>query len=221
MVVVRVTGPASRREEILRDLDALLAGVRLPKGSEPLPSNVITVEGCPLNSSDPNAEIRLPKGGEALGIALSLQPNVGDETGQAVENPLRAVPQRMCLESSDTKNKIPLLTLKAVAAAPAVYAPRRYVLYGDAGQIVEILESRKEPGQFFALRHGIGTMYVVGKFQGLPSATQIWGLIAAPEDAPAVVVYRSRFLKGDGSDNFEINCNLTQEGCAKAKDSKK
>lgn len=221
VVVGRVTGPASRADEIKRNLDALVSRISFPKGSEPLPANSVKTESCQPRGASPSVKIALPEAGEAIALALISAPGVVDEKGHSAINPMRTVPDRLCLETSATLGQIPLLTLLASNTSMLAYSPRMYLLYGDAGIMLELVESREQPGTFYALRHGVGKMYLVGKFQGMPSEGQLHGLILAPDDAPAVVRYQSRLISAKGDEDFNVNCNLTIEGCKGGNGAKK
>ena len=222
IIVGRVTGPASRATEIVSNLDALIGQMSFPKGSEPLAANVVKTESCqPRALPSENAKIALPNAGEAIALALFNAPGVIDDKGHSAINPLRNPPDRLCLENSELLGKIPLQTLSPIGKSTFSYATHLFMLYGDAGIMLELGESKDYHDTFYAFRHGVGKMYLVGRFKGMPSKTQLQGLIVTPADAPAVVQYESRMVSAKGDESFNVSCNLTIEGCSAERSAKK
>lgn len=216
IVVGRVTGPAERADEIKKDVDALVAGISFPKGSEPLPANVIKIEPCQAPDRTVNANIAKPTAAEAGEIGLIAGPGAQavNDKGHSVINPLRAMPDRLCRESIELWGTVALQIFRPVGTVDRPFPPRLYALYGDAGIMLEVSEDRDHPGSFYVLRHGVGRMYAFGKLDRLPSITQMRALIRHPENQPAIAMYASSFVDPSGNDNLTIYCSLTVEGCA-------
>ncbi len=213
VVVVRVSGPTSRAEEIKADLDTLMARMTFPKGSEPLRANVIKVEPCPPVSRLIAANTIKPDMGDAGMFALMAEPGAVDDKGHAALNPLRKVPNRLCRESSELRGTIPVQIFRTVEKSDLPYAPRLYVLHGDAGIMIEVSEPKDRPGKYYVLRHGVGRMYAFGLLDREPSKGQLWSLIAAPEEQPSFARFTSKYVSSNGNDNLSIDCSRTAEGC--------
>lgn len=218
MLKLRVSGPASRTSEIADNLDALVDGLKFGKGSEPLPIHVIRTEPCQNAKSHVDAELKKPQGPDAIALALVAAPGHIDPDGRAVADPLRRVPDRLCLYRSDWDDKIPLLTFRTISpASPGIFEPKLFQLYGDAGIIVEVTRLSKGPAGYFALRHAIGEAVLYGAFSSEPSDAQLAGMRKGSSDLPVIAIIRAK----DSGTDIQAYCNRVAEGCEKAEEPSK
>jgi hypothetical protein len=176
LVVAQVTGPTQQTQEINRDLDALVAGMAFAKGYEPLPANVIRTEPCQPRDRSVAAKVTRPQ----MGDGLEFLSGSGALGGKA--------PERLCLESLEVFGQTALQIYRPLDKADRPYSTRLYALLGNSGVILEVAESRQEPGAFYALRHGAGRATVFGKFDREPSIGQIRALTVAPDKQPAAIL---------------------------------
>jgi|RhiMethySRZTD1v2_1073278.scaffolds.fasta_scaffold50858_3 hypothetical protein len=176
LVIVQVTGPAEQAQEINRDLDALLAGMTFAKGSEPRPATVIKTERCAPRDRTIAAKVTRPQTGDGLEFLSESAALTGK------------VPTRLCLESLEVIGDVGLQIYRPSEAPDRPYLTRLYALLGNSGVILEVAESRKEPGAFYVLSHGVGRATVFGKFDREPSIGQIRALAAAPDEQPAAIL---------------------------------
>ena len=209
LVVAQVTGPAEQTQEINRDLDALVAGMTFAKGYEPLPANIITTEPCQPRDRSAAAKVTRPQMGDGIkflsdSVALS---------GKA--------PERLCLESLEVYGRIALQIYRPLDKADRPYFTRLYALLGNSGVILEVAESRQEPGAFYALRHGVGRATVFGKFDREPSIAQIRALTVAPDKQPAAILQFSTSalspevsaVASDRGVTVKMYCDWALNGC--------
>jgi hypothetical protein len=176
IVVSQVTGRTEQTREINQDLDALLAGITFAKGYEPRPTNVIRTEPCQPRDRSVAAKVTRPQ----MGDGLKFLSGSGALGGKA--------PERLCRESLEVFGQTALQIYRPLDQADRSYSPRLYALLGNSGVILEVAESRQEPGAFYALRHGVGRATVFGKFDREPSIGQIRALTVAPDKQPASIL---------------------------------
>ncbi|MDP9423576.1 MAG: hypothetical protein M3Q19_12235 [Pseudomonadota bacterium] len=214
MVKIRVSGPTDRAEEISINLDALAAGLKFGKGSEPLPAHIIQTEPCGGASAPANSGLVKPQSADAAAIAIMAIPVFIDENGRAVADLTERVPDRLCLAESSSDGKVPLLTFRTVkSTAAGIFEPKIFQLYGDAGQIIEVTRALKGSNENYALRHGIGRLIVYGGFASEPSADQLSMIRRLSDQLPVIAIIQAY----GGGTNTEIFCNSFAEGCAKEK----
>jgi hypothetical protein len=212
MIKVRVSGPISRSNEIAKNLDSLVDGLKLGNEARALPQSPIAIADCPVSPDRPAVTITHPPAADALGLAFALDPIVQDEEG-AIANPLTPRITAMCRESIEVRDNIALQIFQVTAASsPGRYHPKRVMLYGDAGYMLLAFEDMKFPGQYYVSRHSIGQSFLFGRLTALPSEAEFRSLLFNPEKQPAVIAVTTDYLKK--STNMTVNCNLTVEGCA-------
>ena len=176
LVVAQVTGPTEQTQEINRDLDALLAGMTFAKGSEPLTANVIRTQPCQPRNRSVDAKVTRPQ----MSDGIKFLSNSGALRGKA--------PARLCLESLEILGQTALQVYRPLDDDDRPFATRFYALLGNNGVILEVAESRKEPGAFYVLSHGVGRATVFGKFDREPNIGQIRTLSVAPDKQPAAML---------------------------------
>lgn len=216
IVVVRATGPVSRSTEISQGLDALVAGIVLGKKVRPFPTAKIAVEACAPSPARSDVDVTSPPMSEAIEAMLALN-SMADDAGSVMANPLLGRIDRVCLERSERMGQGPLLTYRVLNPSDGTLNPRLVMLHGDAGTMLLALESKKHPGEYFIARHAIGTTYIIGRTPSLPSTTQLQAILGHPDNQPAVVVMKNDYLSDPKSQQININCSLTAEGCDKGK----
>lgn len=211
MLKLRVSGPADRTQEIATNLDALAAGLKFGKGSEPLPTHIIQTGPCEPSSPVSDAKLVKPQKAAAIAQTIMAVPNFVDKNGHAVADPTDRVPDRLCLAESTSDGKIPLLTYRTVTAnADSMFKPSIFQLYGDAGHMIEVTRAGKGVGESYALRHSIGRVIVYGGFATEPSAVQFELMRRSSDQLPVVATIKSH----GGGTNTELYCNSFAEGCS-------
>jgi len=176
LVVTQVTGPIEQTQEINRDLDALVAGMTFAKGYEPLPVNVIKTEPCQPRDRSIDAKVTRPQ----MSDGIKFLSNSGIMRGK--------VPDRLCLESFEIVGPVALQIYRPLNPSDRPFVTRFYALLGNNGVILEVAESRQEPGAFYALRHGVGRATLFGRFDREPSIGQIRALAVDPDKQPAAIL---------------------------------
>lgn len=211
MLKLRVSGPADRGAEIAANLDALAAGLRFGKGSEPLPTHMIHSEPCKSSLPAANAALVKPHGTVAIAQTLMAVPAFVDENGRAVADFTVRVPDRLCLAESTWDGKIPLLTFRTVkSASDGMFEPKIFQLYGDAGQMIEVTRSTNGTGELYALRHGIGRLIIYGGFATEPSVDQLTLIRRSSRELPVIAVIHAY---GGGNTKTDLFCDAFAEGC--------
>jgi hypothetical protein len=213
LMVAQVTGPAEQTQEINRDLDALLAGMTFAKGSEPLSANVIKTQPCQPRKRSVDAKVTRPQ----MSDGIEFLSNSGALRGKA--------PARLCLESLEIFGQTALQIYRPLDEDDRPYSPRLYALLGNSGVILEVAESRQEPGAFYALRHGVGRATVFGKFDREPSIGQIRALTVDPDKQPPAILQfstsalspeKSALAPGPGI-GIKLYCDWALNGCVEGK----
>lgn len=212
MIKFRVSGPGNRANEIAGNLDALVAGTRFGKGSEPLPAHVISVQPCKPMTATADAHIVKPTAVSAMAISMMAMPYFKDEKGAATSDPTGRVPDRLCLAESSTEENIPLLTFRTLEPISGLFTPRIFQLFGDAGLIVEVTRPAKGT-ELFALRHSLAGTMVYGGFSAEPSSSQLKLIRTRTGDLPIVAAITEK-PAGNGSD-IKLDCDTFAEGCSK------
>jgi hypothetical protein len=213
ILVLRVSGPASRAAEISEDLDAVAAGLTFAK-DPPLPAHVIQTESCP-DAGGAEARVTKPSGSEAMEFALLVAGGqLRDERHEALPDLLERVPDRLCLARSGSRGEGIVLTYRTVGKASGLFAPRVFDLVGDAGTIVEFTATSKAPERLVALRHAIGETTIYGIFLGEPNLAQIDRLIEHDTAFPAFAQVE---LKPSGNSDVHLACKQFAEGCPQSK----
>jgi hypothetical protein len=207
IIVLRVSGPASRASEILANLDALTAGLTSGRNN-PVRAHVIHTEDCTAKSA-PDATILKPTGSEVAARLVMVVAETRDEKGRALEDFLGRVPDRLCLLRAGGGEAVEL-TYKVPAKTKGLYAPRLFHLVGDAGFLIEATAPAKDPERVMMLRHGIGGLEAYGLFRGLPSFSQIDSVAERDEGLPMLA---KAAANPDGGGEVTLGCVHLQEGC--------
>jgi len=213
LVVAQITGPVAQTREINADLDALVAGLAFAKGSEPLAAAIIKTESCaPPDRSIP-AKVTRPQMSEGLEFLT--------ESRALSKDPIR----RLCFESVEQDGPVALQIFRPVDPPTGPYLTRLYALLGNSDVILEVAESRQEPGAFYALRHGVGRATAFGKFDREPSIGQIRALTVDPDKQSAAILQfstsalspeKSPLAPGPGV-GIKLYCDWALNGCVEAK----
>jgi hypothetical protein len=216
ILVLRVSGPASRAGEVAAALDAMAAGLSFAK-DPPLPAHVIQTEPCP-DAGRPDAGLAKPTGSEALASALIVAAGgFQDEQRKALPDMFGRVPNRLCLARSGTHGTAVVLTYRTVGKPSGLFAPRLFNLVGDAGIIIEVTAAPKSPERLVALRNAIGRATAYGVFLGEPNLAQLDRLYERDAAFPPFATIE---LKSSGDSNVEIDCKQFIEGCPKSQGGK-
>lgn len=170
------TGPAERANEINQALNALLAGMTFSQDNRPRPATAIKTERCEPRDRSIDAKVTRPQASDGLEFLTESRALTGK------------MPARLCLENVEVDGDVALQIYRPVDASDGRFATRLYALFGNSGVVVEVGESRKDPGAFYVLRHGVGRATVFGKFDREPSIGQIRALAVAPDEQPAAIL---------------------------------
>lgn len=206
IIVLRMSGPASRAQEIEAQIDAIAAQLTFGKDSDPRPATSVAISKCDaVRSAD--AEILRPSQAAALeGAVIAVSHHVVARKTK-LRSPL--VPQAMCLTGlSETKDVI-TQSFQTVDPTPT---PRRFRLVGDAGLTLETVVSSVEPGVYIVTRYGIGVVEIYGAFRGVPSEAQLDSIVARDRAIPIVARVE---LKAEGGSDITLYCANAREGCTK------
>jgi hypothetical protein len=207
ILVLRVSGPASRAAEIAADLDALGAGLAFGRNN-PVRAHIVQAEDC-AGSPAPNAAIVKPAGADVIGLLLLTPGGARDEKGRAIEDELGRVPDRLCLAAANKEGSVEL-TYRVPGKTPGLYAPRLFHLVGDAGFMVEATAAAKQPDKVILLRHSIGRMEAYGALDASPGAAQVQAVVDRDESMPLLA---TAVAKPEGGIDIEIGCAHLREGC--------
>lgn len=210
IVVLRVSGPASRAAEIAADIDALAAGMTFGMNNNPVPAHVIATSDCAAGG-DKDAPLNKPEGGEIMGLLLvAASGTLRDEKRRAVPDELGRVPDQLCLARSGTQGETIVLTYRTVGKPTGIYAPKLFQLIGDAGSIIEATATLKRPARSLVMRHQIGRLQAFGLFEGTPSLAQIDRI---SRHDPSFPVVGEASFKPEGGSELQLDCNEFREGC--------
>lgn len=203
-VKLRVTGPQSRRDQVLSDALALLDGMRLGAEVDLSPPFSYAVSECPAEPGGQPAQlIDVPD--EAMdaagvgGMALALR-----LIGPEIEAALRGAAQEFCvLASRQIGQGAYVLAIKRISEE---HGPR-LILIGDAGRGFEVIEpDEPDQSEHFVAMHGLGGAPVFGPFDAHPTADQFFSLVAGGSNwlgSPSVIV--------SADEEGDINVELTGE----------
>jgi hypothetical protein len=210
IIVLRVSGPASRATEIAANMDALTSGLTFGRNN-PVKAHVIRTEDC-AGRSDPDAAIVKPTGAEVAALVIMAVGETRDENGRALEDVLGRVPDRLCLARSGGTEGAVELTYKVRGKTAGIYAPRLFHLVGDAGFVVEATAPAKHPERVILLRHAIGGLEAYGLVSGPPSFTQVESVVKQDANFPLLATAVAK-PEGEGGDEVTLGCVHVQEGC--------
>jgi hypothetical protein len=212
IVVLRVSGPASRVAEIAGALDALGTGLRFGNRNNPVPAHVIATSRCEPRDDNP-APLAKPRGPEMTALlVLAATGELRDQAGKTLPDLLGRVPDRLCLARESMLGEATVLTYRAVDKPKGLFAPKLFHLIGDAGYIVEATATSNQPDHTIMVRHTIGQLFAYGVFEGIPALAQVDRVI---EGDPAFPIVGTAILKPEGGTNVHLDCEDLQESCAK------
>jgi hypothetical protein len=212
MVVLRVSGPASRSGEIGSDLDALAAGLRFGTRNNPVPAHVIVTSNCAAAKGKDAPLIKPATGEVGALLILAASGELRDEKGKTLPDMVGRVPDRLCLAGTGDLGEGVALTYRVEGPPKGLFAPTYFRLVGDAGYIVEATAAANRPDNIMLVRHQIGRLSAFGFFKGVPSLAQI----ERATEAGAFPLIGAATLRPEGGANLNINCSATQEGCPQA-----
>lgn len=211
MVKIRASGPPTRSGEIEQVADAMLAGMRFDLGREPVPITRVAVSDCDEQLPQMSAQQQLPSIGEVGALGPLVDGVVVDEEGHSVGNELGRVPKELCLYEDTVIDDIPMqIYLNPNPSENNIFNPRAFVLYGDAGLILEIGHLPSNPDQFYAVRNRIGEATIHGMFDQMLSLNQMENLAANAD----TVLASARSTSDGRKSGTTIYCKYTSEGCS-------
>jgi hypothetical protein len=208
---VRVSGPISRSDEIEKDLNSLVAGLKFDPKRKPFAQSPITVTECSPEADRPTISLTKLPVGEAIGFSTVLDPDVQDEAGNAIANPITPDIAAMCREGVEIVDGIATQSFRVTSPSNGPLKPRRVMLHGDAGMMLIAYEDMNHPEQYILSRHAIGRSFVFARTSALPSNAELKSLLYSPERQPAVIAITRDHLTG--KTNINVDCNLVTEGC--------
>lgn len=213
IIVLRVSGPASRAAQIGASLDALAAGLHFSARSSPVAAHVIAVSPCAARE-EREAPVTAPSAGQLGATLLLIAAGVPrDQKEKPLRDVLGRVPDRLCLERNASWGESVALTYRVVDKPRGLFAPKAFHLVGDAGFMVEVTAASNDPEQSLMVRHTIGRLLAAGFFRGEPSIGQLETM--AGKGGAKVVADATLTPEGDAQ--ISIYCEATKEGCAAAK----
>ncbi|MES2291045.1 MAG: hypothetical protein V4530_15040 [Pseudomonadota bacterium] len=208
IIVLRMSGPASRASEIEMQIDAVAAKLSFAKDSKPYPATLVTTSGCKA-TQQVDADVVRPSQAAVLERTLIPVSNNMEIAKKKLWDP--PVPAALCLSGSSDIKDVITQDFQLPATPKKASAARKFRLVGDAGYVLEVTGSKVEPGVYLVIRYGIGSFDVLGAFRGIPSDAQLDRITA--QDGSIPVLARVEMSAG-GNSNITLNCDDTKEGCA-------
>lgn len=186
-VKIRVTGPQARAADVAAAMDALLAGIEFGEANPVHTAVPVAVQDCTPNSGTKNARMLPDPSGPELaahGFLAALDGGgmkATDKGAGAVDLPSR-VPPELCLSNpADVREGRPPILRSAEGPAPSVSGRTRLVaLLSDSGIWLEVVHA-ENLGRHVILYHQIGSTFLLGGYDGVPSDRQITDLLGNPE----------------------------------------
>lgn len=179
-VKVRVTGPQSRRDEVVSDATALLSGLSFGDDVSPEPARAYRISNCP--SRDAAAPARLVETEELRSTAISPAGMfVGMRiTAPAGEGLVRPAERGFCVMAVRQFGQHAYLV--AIRPEGSDGGPR-FVLIGDAGRGFEVIgPPERELTNYVVALHGLGQAPMFGPFGTHPPADQFFDLVLGGAD---------------------------------------
>ncbi|WP_298016650.1 hypothetical protein [uncultured Parasphingopyxis sp.] len=173
MIKVRVTGPQSRRDDIVGAAYALLRGIELPEGIPIQPTSIYDPAPCPTIVTPPAALVP----GSGLEGALVSSTLVAGRSDSDIEDDgnlfLRRPLENPCIVDGDVNEDGIWLVLGDAARN----GEPQIVLFGDSGHGMEVLPriDELESRPFIALYRG-DQAWIFGPFDGVPNIEQMRSL---------------------------------------------
>lgn len=203
-VKVRVTGPQSRRDEVISDATALLSGLTFGDDVLPSPARAYPVSECPSNEAAAPARL-IDSGGQRsteispAGFMVGLR-----LTAPEAEGILRPAESGFCVMAARQFGQHAYLV--AIRPEGSDDGPR-FVLIGDAGRGFEIIGPPDgELTNYAVALHGLREAPMFGPFDAHPTAEQFFDLVSGGEnwmgEAPLVI---------SASDDSDLQIELTGE----------
>jgi hypothetical protein len=195
-----VSAPAARRAEADATLEALLRGVEIGPASPVHEAAPIKVRDCAPGLGSVAAKPLPdppPEQLAAYGILATFDGGgieAVNERGERDDLPSR-VPAELCLSS--VSGGMPIL--RAEPGSPLSVDGRTMLiaLVNDGGTILEVVHVENFH-RYQLLYHAVGLTYVLGSFDGVPSDSQIVGILSYGNSAAARVRVPVTFRPGKG-----------------------
>lgn len=212
IVALRVSGPVARNADVEAALDALLVGMRFDGNDKPMEAAALKVgPACPP-SKEKRAKLLSNKAasGNAL-LASMLGGSIAiddrsDGTVTKVKPPL-AFPQNgakaLCLRGTVGAGERKLDVLSPTSADDA---PIALILLDDAGGTFAVEPALLLGKGYVVKRYGIGTVDVLGSYDGMPTLAQI-GDILSGADRNGSAIRSSTAFTPDGNSAITIDTN--------------
>jgi len=203
IVKIRVTGPGDRESEIIAAMDALLDGIEFGRANPPRAAAPLEVSDCPSGTGTRDArEMPDPPGGELAAHALLATFDGGgiegtDEQGAPAILPSR-LPSRFC-RTTVTLGEVSVPVLRADPGEAESVDGRTMlvVVVSDSGEMLEVVHARNLGG-YTLLWHQVGMTTLLGRFDAMPSDSQIAAIFRNPQSGAGRSRVPVRIRPGEG-----------------------
>jgi len=191
IVKIRTTGSSSKREEVVRLADALLAGLTFDAKVPVIPAALDNVTECPETVVGPAAARKIVKDTTSLAMMVLYG---------AVAHSLKTPPKarNLCVMQRSTGTGVALILRRADGPQQP-----ELMLFGDTGGAVTIVDppvsASGGPG---VIVHVFDQAEMFGPFDRRPSATQLLGLLDGNETWIGAPIST---LKRDAKGNFNVS----------------
>lgn len=208
MIKLRVSGPETRRSEVMEAMDRLLAGIRFGRQFRPRPAALLEVTECAAGGAARAArELPDPTGPESAAHAFLATFDGGGvaataENGERNDLPSR-VPAAMCLSQRAHigRNTIPIL--RGPEGPPLSVDGRTMLIavISDAGDMFEVVHAPNLQ-RYWLIRHRLGEALFVRSYDGVPSDEQVLAAISENMSGQRPVNIRVRLTPDGGTQIF-------------------
>jgi len=180
LVKLRVSGPEARKQEVESAMAALLAGIRVPKGTTVYPARPLSITPCPKGEGSSGARMLAdPATGEKLAQAfLGTFDGAGIEAKVAGTQKTTVLPSRVptafCRSNEVVVGDAHIPVLRSADAAPEAVdgRTRLIVILSDSGSMLELVYLTNFK-RYLLLHHDIGGTALLSGWDGVPSDAQI------------------------------------------------